>query len=66
MFLVRVPVLSEHIILAPPIVSHAYNFHTKLLSFIIFLTENAKVNVTATGRPSGIATTKTVNPNINI
>lgn len=65
-FLVNVPVLSEQIIFAPPMVSQAYNFLTKLLSFIIFFTENASVKVTATGRPSGIETTNTVNANIKI
>ncbi len=60
----RVPVLSEHILLAPPIVSHAYNFRTKLLSFNIFFTEKARDKVTAKGSPSGIATTTTVNVKI--
>ena len=59
-FLVKVPVLSEQIILAPPIVSQAYNFLTKLLSSIILPTETARERVTARGRPSGIATTKIV------
>ena len=59
-FLVRVPVLSEQIIFAPPIVSHASSFRTKFLSFIILLTDTARLNVTASGSPSGIATTKIV------
>lgn len=58
LFLVNVPVLSEQIILAPPIVSQAYNLLTKFLSLAILLTEKAKANVTAKGSPSGIATTK--------
>jgi hypothetical protein len=60
LFNVSVPVLSEQIESAPPIVSHAYNFLTKLLSLSIFFTENAKDKVTARGKPYGIATTITV------
>lgn len=58
------PVLSEQILLAPPIVSQAAIFLTKLLSTNIFLTEKAKDKVTARGRPSGIATTTTVRAKI--
>ena len=47
---------------APPIVSHAYSFLTRLLSFNIFFTEYANDKVTDNGRPSGIATTTTVIP----
>jgi hypothetical protein len=54
--------LSEHIIDAPPIVSQAAIFLTKFLSSNIFFVENAKDNVTASGKPSGIATTTTVIP----
>ena len=43
--------------LAPPIVSQAGICLTKLLSSIIFLTLKDKDNVTASGNPSGIATT---------
>jgi hypothetical protein len=57
---VRVPVLSEQIQFAPPIVSQADIYLTKLLSNNIFLTENAKERVTAKGSPSGMATTITV------
>lgn len=39
MFLVRVPVLSEHILSAPPIVSHACKYLTKLFSSFILPTE---------------------------
>jgi len=60
LFYVKVPVLSEHIISAPPIVSQAANFLTKLLSFNILLVEYAKDRVTANGNPSGMATTITV------
>ena len=56
-FNVKVPVLSVQIILAPPIVSHACIFLTKLLLSINFLIEKAKLRVTANGNPSGIATT---------
>ena len=49
---------------APPMVSQAYILRTKLLSFNIFLTEKARERVTASGRPSGIATTITVMPKI--
>jgi hypothetical protein len=59
---VRVPVLSEQILLAPPIVSQAYIFLTKLLSSSIFFTENASESVTESGSPSGMATTMTVIP----
>ena len=64
LFKVKVPVLSEQIVLAPPIVSHAYIFLTRLLSLSIFFTEYAKDSVTAKGNPSGIATTITVIANI--
>lgn len=63
--MVNVPVLSEHIIEAPPMVSQAYNFLTKFWSASIFLTEKASDIVTASGKPSGIATTTTVTPIIN-
>ncbi len=51
-------------LLAPPIVSQAYNFLTKLLSFNICFTETAKDKVTERGSPSGMATTMTVIANI--
>mmetsp|Transcript_60784 Transcript_60784/g.162517 ORF Transcript_60784/g.162517 Transcript_60784/m.162517 type:complete len:294 (+) Transcript_60784:619-1500(+) len=59
---VSVPVLSEQMVVADPIVSHALRWRTRLLSRIIFLTEKARVMATARGRPSGTATTKTVTP----
>ena len=59
-FIVNVPVLSEQMLLAPPIVSHASIFRTRFSSTSIFFTENARDNVTAKGKPSGIATTITV------
>ena len=57
MFFVKVPVLSEQMLLAPPIVSHACKYLTKLFSSFIFPTLYAKAIVTASGRPSGTATT---------
>mmetsp|Transcript_211 Transcript_211/g.230 ORF Transcript_211/g.230 Transcript_211/m.230 type:complete len:214 (+) Transcript_211:727-1368(+) len=59
-FSVRVPVLSEQMAVAPPMVSQAANTRTKLLSFIIFFIEYAKEIVTASGKPSGTATTTMV------
>lgn len=97
-FSVSVPVLSEQMAEAPPMVSHAASTRTKLLScniysaanirghnqvcgtildrgtvgaqcenrvfmnptFIIFFMENARLIVTASGRPSGTATTRMV------
>lgn len=60
LFCVIVPVLSEHRNVAPPIVSHDYNFLTNILSLCIAFIEYAKVKVTANGNPSGIETTTTV------
>lgn len=51
LFMVRVPVLSEQMLLAPPIVSQAYIFLTKFWSLSIFLTEKAREMVTDSGRP---------------
>lgn len=58
LLVVSVPVLSEQMAVAFPIVSHASKCRTKLLSFIIFLTEYASDRVTASGSPSGTATYK--------
>ena len=58
--IIYLPVLSVQIVVAQPIVSQALNVLTILLSFIIFLLENASDNVTANGRPSGTATARTV------
>jgi hypothetical protein len=60
--MVKVPVLSEQMLLAPPMVSQAYIFLTRLLSLSICFTETAKESVTERGSPSGIATTITVIP----
>lgn len=35
-FLVRVPVLSEQMLLAPPMISHDASLFTKFMSFSIF------------------------------
>ena len=51
-FDVRVPVLSEQMLVHPPIVSHAAITRTRFLSFCIFLTEYARAMVTASGRHS--------------
>mmetsp|Transcript_8941 Transcript_8941/g.29394 ORF Transcript_8941/g.29394 Transcript_8941/m.29394 type:complete len:257 (-) Transcript_8941:1175-1945(-) len=59
-FSVRVPVLSLQICVAPPIVSHAAKKRTRLLSLIIFFMEYANEMVTASGSPSGTATTTMV------
>ena len=60
MFIVKVPVLSEQMLFAPPIVSQASILRTKFWSFNILLTEKARERVTERGRPSGMATTTTV------
>jgi hypothetical protein len=62
--MVKVPVLSEQILLAPPIVSQAYILRTKFWSSSIFFTEKAREMVTERGRPSGMATTITVIPSM--
>lgn len=54
---VKVPVLSEQICVALPIVSDDAILLTRLLSFCIYLLEKESEIVTARGRPSGIATT---------
>mmetsp|Transcript_11064 Transcript_11064/g.26865 ORF Transcript_11064/g.26865 Transcript_11064/m.26865 type:complete len:259 (-) Transcript_11064:825-1601(-) len=59
---VRVPVLSEQIVVADPMVSQAEEVLTMFMSDIIFVTEKARAMVTASGRPSGTATTKIVMP----
>ena len=59
LFWVSVPVLSEQMCVAEPIVSDEFKFRTKLLSFLICLLEKLSEIVTASGRPSGIAQTIT-------
>jgi len=51
LFIVRVPVLSEQMLFAPPIVSQAYILRTRLLSSSILLTEKANDSVTDNGKP---------------
>ena len=52
--------MSVQISFAPPIVSLASNLLTRLFSFFIYMTEYAREMVTASGSPSGTATTMTV------
>ena len=59
LFWVSVPVLSEQICVAEPIVSDEFKFLTKLLSFFICALEKLSEIVTASGRPSGMAQTIT-------
>lgn len=56
-FLVSVPVLSEQMLSAPPIVSQACKYLTKLFYYFILPTLYARAIVTESGRPSGTATT---------
>ncbi len=51
LFMVSVPVLSEQMLFAPPIVSQAYIRLTRFWSSNIFLTEKAKESVTERGSP---------------
>eukprot|EP00965_Chrysotila_dentata_P147300 4862875-Pleurochrysis_carterae.AAC.2 len=57
---VSVPVLSEQMVVADPIVSHASRCLTKLFSLIILRDEKASARLTARGSPSGTATASTV------
>lgn len=57
---VRVPVLSEQMLVAFPIVSQAARTRMKFCSSSICLVEYASEMVTANGRPSGTATTTMV------
>lgn len=56
------PVLSEQIVVAEPMVSHESRCFTWLLSLVMRRIDTANDNVTANGKPSGIATTKIVMP----
>lgn len=64
--LTRVPVLSEQIAVALPIVSHARRTLTRLFSFNIFVVAKARASVTARGKPSGTATTMMVTATMRI
>mmetsp|Transcript_15972 Transcript_15972/g.26936 ORF Transcript_15972/g.26936 Transcript_15972/m.26936 type:complete len:202 (+) Transcript_15972:2344-2949(+) len=57
---VRVPVLSEQMWVALPMVSEEASFRTRLFSFLILALEKLREIVTARGSPSGMATTTTV------
>jgi len=46
LFIVKVPVLSDNMLLAPPIVSHDDKFLTKLFSYLILPIEKANAIVT--------------------
>ena len=59
-----VPVLSEQIVVAFPIVSQAANCLMEHLSRYILFVLYAKAIVTANGSPSGIATTTIVTAKI--
>ena len=56
-FSVSVPVLSLQMLVALPIVSHAARIRMRFLSLSIFWVEKDSEMVTASGRPSGTATT---------
>ena len=60
LFCVNVPVLSEQMVVAFPMVSQDRRRRTRLLSFNMRVVANANARVTASGRPSGTATTMTV------
>ena len=59
-FWVRVPVLSLQIVVALPMVSHASRCFTRLFSLLIWKELKARLSVTASGKPSGTATTRIV------
>ena len=54
------PVLSVQMVVAQPIVSAAARLRTRLLSASMRFTLYARAMVTASGRPSGMATTCTL------
>mmetsp|Transcript_1868 Transcript_1868/g.3026 ORF Transcript_1868/g.3026 Transcript_1868/m.3026 type:complete len:248 (+) Transcript_1868:694-1437(+) len=64
LLVVNVPVLSEQMVVAFPMVSHADKWRTKFLSISIFFIEYANEIVTANGNPSGTATTTMVTATI--
>jgi hypothetical protein len=57
LFCVSVPVLSEQMTVAEPMVSHATSWRTSELARVIFCMARASDTVTLMGRPSGTATT---------
>ena len=56
-FCVSVPVLSEQITVAEPIVSQATSWRTSAFARVIFRIARASDTVTLIGSPSGTATT---------
>ena len=60
LFSVKVPVLSEQMAVALPIVSQLFKTRTKLPFCAILVVANANAKVTARGKPSGMATTTIV------
>jgi len=64
-FYVKVPVLSEQIVVAPPMISQLASCFTRLFSSFILFTLYASAIDTAKGRPSGTATTIIVTAVIN-
>lgn len=59
-FVVRVQVLSDQMVVALPIASHARRTRTRLFSRSILVVAKARARVTARGKPSRTATTMTV------
>jgi hypothetical protein len=57
LFCVSVPVLSEQMTVAEPIVSQATSCRTSELARVIFCMAKANDTVTLMGKPSGTATT---------
>src|SRR5207248_8713720 len=57
LFWVSVPVLSEQMTVAEPIVSQATSWRTSELARVIFCMASASETVTLIGSPSGTATT---------
>lgn len=66
LFAVSVPVLSEQMAVAFPMVSQARRTRTKFFSLTSLLVATANAKVTARGRPSGTATTMIVTATIKI
>mmetsp|Transcript_48475 Transcript_48475/g.103102 ORF Transcript_48475/g.103102 Transcript_48475/m.103102 type:complete len:360 (-) Transcript_48475:534-1613(-) len=60
LFSVSVPVLSLHMVVALPMVSHESMCFTWLASSVMRRIDTARARVTARGRPSGTATTRMV------
>ena len=54
------PVLSEQMTVAEPIVSQATSWRTRVLARVIFRMARASDTVTLIGSPSGTATTMTM------